>query len=72
MLDAGVFRSADAEYLEKAGRVVPPVSDLKIDVPLGRREHYPVDPNKVEALGTRYGVGGSFKRLIEALSKMPK
>src|SRR3984893_18475983 len=38
MLDAGVFRSADAEYLEKAKRVVPPVSDLKIRAPPGRRD----------------------------------
>jgi 5'-3' exonuclease len=72
MLDAGVFRSADAEYLEKARKVVPPVSDLKIKVPRGRREKYPEHPKKVEELGTRYGVSGSFKRLTEALSKMPK
>jgi 5'-3' exonuclease len=72
MLAAGVFRAADAEYLEKAARVVPPVSDLNIEVPLGRRDKYPVDPKKVEELGTRYGVGGSLKRLIDALSKMPK
>jgi 5'-3' exonuclease len=71
MLDAGVFRAADADYLEKAARVVPPVSDLKIEVPPGRRGTYPVDPKQVEALGTRYGVGGSLKRLIDALSKMP-
>jgi 5'-3' exonuclease len=37
MLEAGVFRSTDAEYLEKASRVVPPVRDLKIKVPRGRR-----------------------------------
>jgi 5'-3' exonuclease len=72
MLDAGVFRAADADYLEKAARVVPPVSDLKIEVPPGRRDKYPVDPKKVEELGTRYGVGGSLKRLTDALSKMPK
>ena len=72
MLDAGVFRTADADYLEKAARVVPPVSDLKIEVPPGRRDKYPVDPKQVEVLGTRYGVGGSLKRLIDALSKMPK
>jgi len=71
MLDAGVFRPADADYLEKAARVVPPVSNLKIEVPPGRRDKYPVDPKQVEALGTRYGVGGSLKRLIDALSKMP-
>jgi len=72
MLDAGVFRSADADYLEKAARVVPPVSDLRIEVPRGRRDKYPVDPKQVEELGTRYGVGGSLKRLTDALSKMPK
>jgi 5'-3' exonuclease len=72
MLDAKIFRSADAEYLERAQRVVPPVSDLKIKVPRGRRERYPEHPKKVEELGTRYGVGGSLKRLSEALSKMPK
>ena len=72
MLDAGVFRSADAEYLEKAQRVVPPVSDLKIKVPRGRRVRYPDHPKKVEELAARYGIGGSFKRLTEALNKMPK
>jgi 5'-3' exonuclease len=71
MLDAGVFRAADADYLEKAARVVPPVRDLKIEVPPGRRDKYSVDPKQVEVLGTRYGVGGSLKRLIDALSKMP-
>jgi 5'-3' exonuclease len=72
MIDGGVFRSADAEYLKKASRVVPPVADLKIEVPPGRRDRYPAHPKKVEALGTRYGIGGSLKRLSEALTKMPK
>ena len=72
MLEAKIFRSADAEYLERAQRVVPPVRDLKIKVPRGRRERYPEHPRKVEELGTRYGVGGSLKRLSDALSKMPK
>ena len=72
MLDAGIFRSADADYLEKALRVVPPVRDLEIKVPRGRRDRYPEHPKKVEELGTRYGVTGSFKRLTEALNKMPK
>ncbi len=71
MLDAGIFRSADAEYLEKAGRVVPPVSNLKIKVPRGRRDRHPEHPRKVEELGARYGVGGSLKRLSGALSEMP-
>lgn len=71
MLEAGIFRDSDAEYLEKAQRVVAPVTDLKIEVPRGRRDHYPDDPAKVEELGRRYGVASSFERLIKALASMP-
>ncbi|GAC1475316.1 MAG: 5'-3' exonuclease H3TH domain-containing protein [Candidatus Dormibacteraceae bacterium] len=71
MLEAGVFRDSDAEYLEKAQRVVAPVTDLKIEVPRGRRDQYPDDPAKVDELGRRYGVASSFERLIKALASMP-
>jgi 5'-3' exonuclease len=71
MLEAGVFRSADAEYLEKAGRVVPPVSNLKIKVPRGRRAKWPDDPDRVDELGRRYGIASSFERLLKALRSMP-
>jgi 5'-3' exonuclease len=71
MLEAGIFRDSDAEYLEKARRVVAPVTDLEIEVPRGRRGRYPDDPAKVEELGKRYGVASSFERLIKALSSMP-
>jgi 5'-3' exonuclease len=71
MIDAGAFRAKDAEYLEKALRVVPPVADLKIDVPRGRRERYPEHPERVEALGLRYGVTSSMERLVKALGSMP-
>ncbi|HEY8864848.1 MAG TPA: 5'-3' exonuclease H3TH domain-containing protein [Candidatus Dormibacteraeota bacterium] len=71
MLEAGIFRDSDAEYLEKARRVVAPVTDLKIKVPRGRRDSYPDDPAKVEELGRRYGVASSFERLIKALGSMP-
>ena len=70
MLEAGIFRSADAEYLEKAGRIVPPVTDLKIEVPDGKRERYPADPARIEELGKRYGVASSFQRLLTALALM--
>jgi 5'-3' exonuclease len=70
MLDAGIFREADAEYLKKAQRVVPPVAELDIPVPPGRRERYPEHPKKVAELGRRYGVDSSFQRLIKALSSM--
>ena len=68
MIKAGIFRSTDADYLQKALRVVPPVSDLEIEVPLGRRDHWPDAPARVEELGRRYGVASSFQRLLKALA----
>jgi 5'-3' exonuclease len=70
MLEAGIFRTADAEYLEKASRIVPPVTNLEIEVPSGRRDRYPDDPAQVEALGKRYGVVSSFQRLLTALASI--
>jgi 5'-3' exonuclease len=71
MIDAGIFRAADAEYLEKAMRVVAPVADLKLKVPPGRRDRYPEDPARAEELGRLYGVTSSVERLVKALSSMP-
>jgi 5'-3' exonuclease len=71
MIDAGIFRPADAEYLEKALRVVAPVTDLPLEVPRGRRDRYPDDPVKAEELGRRYGVTSSIERLVKALSSLP-
>ena len=70
MLEAGIFRAADSEYLEKASRIVPPVADLKIEVPRGRRDRWPDDPARVEELGKRHGVASSFQRLLTALAKI--
>src|SRR5947208_51677 len=70
MLEAGVFRNANAEYLEKALRVVPPVRDLPIDVPRGRRDRYPDDPKAVDTLGQKYGIESSLERLVKALSSI--
>jgi len=71
MLEAGIFRSSDAEYLEKAQRVVPPVSDLPIEVPRGRRDSYPEDAARVARLGAKYGIAGNLERLVKALSSLP-
>jgi 5'-3' exonuclease len=68
MLEAGVFRDSDAVYLEKAQRVVPPVRDLPVNVPRGRRDSYPEDPKRVEELGRKYGVASNLERLIKALT----
>ena len=70
MLEAGIFREADADYLKKASRIVPPVTNLKIEVPRGRRDRHPDDPAGVEELGKRYGIASSFERLTKALASM--
>jgi 5'-3' exonuclease len=71
MLEAGVFRNANAEYLERALRVVPPVGNLPIDVPRGRRDRYPDEPEIVEELGRRYGIASNLERLVKALNSLP-
>ena len=72
MLDAGIFRDADAEYLEKAQRAVPPVRTLNLRVPPGRRDRYPEHPEKMAELAKRYGVTSSFDRLVTALTGLTK
>jgi 5'-3' exonuclease len=72
---AGVLRDrelgdADREYLESALRVVPPVDDLPIDLPAGRRDSYPVDPAAMDALATRYGVRDACTRLMAAARRL--
>lgn len=72
MLEAGVFRKQEhADYLRKALKVVPPVSNLAIEVPRGRRDRYPDDPAKVEQLAKKHGIATNLDRLIKALSAMP-
>ncbi len=68
MLAAGVFRNANAEYLTAALRVVPPVRDLPIKVPKGRRARYPDDPARVEQLGKKHGIANNLDRLVTALT----
>ena len=70
MLDAGAFREADAEYLRRAMKAVPPVTTLDIPVPPGRRDVYPDHLEKAAELGTRYRVESSVERLVTALNKV--
>jgi len=51
--------------------VVPPVADLPIAVPRGRRDDYPEDPAKVEELARKHGIANNLDRLVTALNKMP-
>jgi 5'-3' exonuclease len=61
------LREADRDYLERAIRIVPPVADLPVEVPAGRRERYPVDSDALAALIERYGIGEAAERLLKAL-----
>ena len=73
ILEAGIIRNPEhADYLRKALKVVPPVRDLKIKVPRGRRERYPDEPEVVELMAKKYGIGNNLERLVKALSSMPR
>jgi 5'-3' exonuclease len=72
MLEAGIFRKEEqADYLRNALKVVPPVANLPIEVPRGRRDRYPEDAAKVELLGKKHGIVNNLDRLVTALNKVP-
>lgn len=61
------LRDGDREYLESAMRVVPPVADLPIALPEGRRDAYPVSERTMRSLAAQYGVSEACDRLVSAL-----
>jgi 5'-3' exonuclease len=61
------LRPADREYLERAARIVPPVGDLPIQLPAGRREAYPSDPAALETFIEHYDLREPANRLLAAL-----
>jgi 5'-3' exonuclease len=67
LLAEAKLASADRDYLLRAATVVPPRTDLPIDLPLGRRTAYPVDPARLEELQAAHGLQGPSGRLITAL-----
>lgn len=67
LLGSGRLKDAERDYLERARRVVPPVADIPIELPRGRRERYPDDSERVVTLADRYGLDGPFERLLRAL-----
>jgi 5'-3' exonuclease len=67
LLAGGRLRDADREYLARAARVVPPVADIPVPLPPGRRDAYPADPERLVELGSRYRLDSAFERLLRAL-----
>lgn len=68
---AGILRErqlgeADRKYLESAMSVVPPVADLPIELPAGRRDSYPVRERAMTELAGPYGVLDACGRLVSA------
>jgi 5'-3' exonuclease len=69
---AGVLADArltdgQRQYLAAALGVVPPVPDLPVELPPGRRDAYPVDGERLTTLTERLGLGSATERLLAAL-----
>jgi 5'-3' exonuclease len=69
ILDARRLSEHDQDYLTRAQRVVPPVPDLPIALPEGRRARYPADPETLNVLMAEYGLQAASSRLVEALTE---
>jgi len=63
------LRDADREYLANAIMVVPPVADLPLALPSGRRDAYPANETAMESLAAQYGVREACGRLLAALRR---
>jgi 5'-3' exonuclease len=61
------LRDSDRDYLERAMRVVPPVPDLAISLPPGRRARYPDDQGLMEVLIERHNAKEPSSRLLASL-----
>jgi 5'-3' exonuclease len=64
------LRPADREYLEAAMTVVPPVDDLPIELPPGRRDAYPANPPALRALAAQHHAEDPVNRMLSALTSL--
>ena len=67
LLRDGNLRSADREYLERARGVVPPVTDIPLQLPDCRLPVAPRDPVRLEELRREYNLSGPVERLSRSL-----
>jgi 5'-3' exonuclease len=69
LLRDGQLREDQREYLSRALRVVPPVAGLPVPLPEGRRDSYPVQPERLAALEKTHGVASATGHLVQALTR---
>jgi 5'-3' exonuclease len=69
LIAAGRLSEPQREYLERAMRVVEPVTQLEIDLPPGRRPSYPADEHRLHALTEQHGLASTADRLVQALGR---
>lgn len=70
LLRDGRLAEHQRDYLARAARVVPPVRDLPVALPEGRRDSYPVDPERLRALAEAHGLDSPCERLLLALGRL--
>jgi 5'-3' exonuclease len=68
LLRDGRLTDHEREYLSRAMRVVPPVPDLPIQLPQGRRQSYPADAQRLASLVETHALTTASDRLVQALS----
>jgi 5'-3' exonuclease len=64
------LRDTDRDYLVRAIRVVPPVTDLPIALPAGRRDAYPAHDKTTRSLAAQHGLRESSDRLLAAIASV--
>jgi 5'-3' exonuclease len=70
LLSHGPVNEHQRDYLSRASRVVPPVPDLPVALPAGRRVTYPADPDRLRALAATHGIESPADRLVHALNEV--
>lgn len=70
VIASGRLSEEQRGYLQRAAKVVPPVTTLPVEPPAGRRRHYPVDADRAAALGDENGTASSVDRLVQALNEV--
>lgn len=71
LLEGGRLSEADRAYLERALRVVAPVTTAPVALPAGRRDAYPLHPQSLASLADALGVHKPIDRLLSVLAQPP-